>query len=149
MDKVIARFQLYCFQAREHCHLYRQGDKLDDVQQRFDSVLRSLVDQPRVYAIKGTMPFYVTYSTAKALLFSATYVPAVFPLVAMVIDALYRGLDLSTLLPPVDLSPLCESKRTNTGYKPLDDGGTAVLCSDQRFRVSSPDPLPPHWLRFK
>ncbi|KAB5576619.1 hypothetical protein GE09DRAFT_627797 [Coniochaeta sp. 2T2.1] len=136
MDKVIDRFQLYCFQARERCHLYREGDKLGDLQQRFDSVLKSLADQPRVYAIKGTMPLYVTFSTVKALLFSATYVPAVFPLVAMVTDALYRGQDLSTFLPPIDLSPLCDSKARDMVIKPLDDGGTAVLCSDQRFKLN-------------
>ncbi|OIW32306.1 hypothetical protein CONLIGDRAFT_698959 [Coniochaeta ligniaria NRRL 30616] len=135
-DKVMERFRLYCYQAKERCHLYREGDKLDDVTERFDSILNSLADQPRVYAIKGLMPVYVSYSTVKALLFSATYVPAVFPIVAIILDALYRGVDLTSLMGPIDLSPLCESKPRDPRVHYPDDGGTAVLCSDQRFRLN-------------
>lgn len=136
-DKVIDRFQLYCFQAEERCHLYRKGDQLADVRQRFASVLDSLAEQPRVYAIKGSMPVYITYSMVKTLLFSIAYAPAVFPLIAMVLDALHRGLDVSTFMQPVDLSPLCESKPKDLRMQNPDDGGTAVMCGDQRFRVSS------------
>ena len=138
MDKVYQRFQLYCYQAGERCHLYRKGDKLEDVQKRYQSVLISLADEPRVYALKGYMPAYVTYTTVKAMLFSAAYAPAVFPLIARTLDALYRGMDLSSFMPPIDLSPLCESKPMNALVKYPDDGGTAVLCSDQRFKVSGP-----------
>lgn len=106
--------------------------------ERFQSVLESLADQSRVYAIKGNMPVYVTYSTVKALLFSATYAPVVFPIIAMIFDALHRGLDLSSFVQPIDLSPLCESKPRDVHVKYLDDGGVAVMCADQKYKVSGP-----------
>ena len=137
MDKVIDRFQLYCFQAEERCHLYRQGDQLADVKQRFASVLDSLAEQPRVYAIKGSMPVYITYSMVKSVLFSAAYAPSVFPTIALVLDFLHRGLDLSALWRPIDISPLCEANPINLQMLDPGDGGTAVLCGDQRFRVSA------------
>lgn len=135
---MIKRFQLYCHQAKARCRLYRDGDKLNDVRERFESILNNLADRPLVYAIEGSMPVYITYSTIKALLFSATYVPAVFPSVAEVFDDLYRGVDVTRFLGPIDLSPLCEAKPKHLLRIFPDDGGTAVLCTDQRFRVSTP-----------
>lgn len=132
---MIERFQVYCHQAEERCHLYREGDELDDVKRRFESVLSSLAEQPRVYAVKGSMPVYVTYSTMKAMLFSTTYVPVTFPIVAIVFDALHRKLDLSSFLQPMDPAPLCESKPRDPRMSLPDDGGTAVMCSDQSYMV--------------
>jgi hypothetical protein len=133
---VIERFQLYCYQAQERCHLYREGDKLEDVKRRYDSVLQSLADEPRVYAKKGYMPVYITYSSFKSLLFTVAYAPSFFPVIGMALDALHRGVDMATFVQPVDLSSLCEATPRIGAIKSLDDGGTAVLCSDQRFRVS-------------
>jgi hypothetical protein len=136
---VIDYFQLYCFQAQERCHLYRKGDQLTDLKARFAAVFQDLAEHPRVYAIKGSMPVYVTYSAIKSLLFSIAYVPTLFPVAAAVLDGLHRGLDLSSFLhwQPIDMTPLCDSRFEDVRIKSPDDGGLAVMCSDQRFMVGS------------
>lgn len=89
-----------------------------------------------MYAIKGNTPFVVTYSDVKYLIFAATYQPVTtLHIVALVLDALYRNVDMGSLTPPTDLVPLCGMKPSQLLYP--SEGQIAVLCSDQRGLVVS------------
>jgi hypothetical protein len=89
-----------------------------------------------VYAIKGKTPFVVTYSDVKYLLFATTYQPiTTLVIVAAVLDALYRDVDMGSITPPFDFVPLCGMKPSQLLYP--SEGQIAVLCSDQRGLVVS------------
>jgi hypothetical protein len=127
---VVKHFLLHCHEVQDACALYRSGDKLEDVKARYDAVFTSLIEKPRVYAIPGNTPFTITYSDLKMLNFVINYVPVRFPVLALVLDALYREVDMATLMPPVDLAPVCGMDPRDLLYP--SEGQIAVLCSDER-----------------
>lgn len=134
---MVEHFLRHCHQIQDTCALYRAGDTLKDIKARYDDVFTSLIEKPRVYAIPGYTPFTITYSDLKMLNFIINYVPSKFPVLALVLDALYREVDMATLLPPVDLVPVC-------GLDPRDllypsEGQISVLCSDERGPPVSDD----------
>jgi len=135
-------FAKYCQQGKEACALYRDGDKVEDIQARFDAVLDGLKDNPitSINAITKA-PAVVNLSDIRFLLFATLYSPtASFGLVAFLFDMLHRGLrdEVAQLLgvpPAYHREPFCAAPLPSWMYPT--EAQPAIMCSDKRYPVSA------------
>lgn len=136
-DTVLEHFFTNCYDAKTDCSLYRVGDRVDDIKQRFNLVTASIENEPLIsVAQNARLPSVLTISLVKQLLFAATYAPmTTFPLVALLMNELYNGIDLASQLGGPDLVPFCGLKQKIAIYP--DDSSTAIGCSDWRKNVSA------------
>lgn len=134
-DKVLDSLFTGCHRAGEKCALYRPDDEVADIRARVDSLLDRLREEPAlVFSPEAVMPTMITYSDIKRLMFGVLYAPSVFPIIAVVLDDLYRERNIAAMVNPVDVAPLCASEFKMLTYPT--DGGRSVLCSDEQMAVS-------------
>ncbi len=103
---------------------------------RFDLVLQALKEEPLVLvgAPPSRMPFAVTYNDIKELLFVSLYLPMLlFPVLAFLVDLIYRGGDLTLIAYPLDLGFFCSLNFEMITYP--GDANVGCRCGDERWPV--------------
>ncbi len=136
-DAVFEHFFDTCHAAKEKCLLYRYGDRVEDIRERFDIVMTRVTNEPLIIVSRDSrLPVVVSVSLLKQLFFIALYQPvSLFPTVALVVDLLYREMDLSLLNGGTqDLYGICGLREKLP--IDLDDSSKAIGCSDWRGYVS-------------
>lgn len=139
-DKVWSSFFKYCHEAKSGCQFYRANDEVTDIEERFESVMKTLKENPISYVLKDTLtPLILTYSDVKFLIFMALYAPMQgFRSVAGLLDILERNLGdwfgVYPTPPSYDLKPVCAHSQPRWSYP--DDAQRAILCSDKKYPVS-------------
>ena len=75
-DAIFNSFSKYCHEATSDCALYRTGDDVTDVDNRFQSVMNRIRETPITLINQVTIaPVIIQYSDIKILVFSALYAP--------------------------------------------------------------------------
>lgn len=138
-DKILKKFHQYCFEAGSKCALYRDGDKAEDIEVRFEGVMSKLKESPISFIQPQTItPVVLHYSDIRVLIFSVLYFPSTgFPTVATLIDVLYRGKE-------EEIRRAVAVFGVNSGICQIDlpdwmypgDAQYAIMCSDKRYHVS-------------
>ncbi|KAF7862938.1 uncharacterized protein EAF02_010487 [Botrytis sinoallii] len=92
-DKVWSSFFKYCHEAKSACQFYRENDKVTDIEERFESFMERLKENPISVISKDVLaPFLVTYSDVKYQIFLMLYAPLYgFRAAAELLDALERN----------------------------------------------------------
>src|SRR5688500_8231763 len=92
MDAILEKFFSQCHDDGYRCKLYRQGDTVDNVRQRFQSVMQKVRLTPlTIIAPLSRIPVIVTESDLRVVLFRSFYAPVkVFPIIAMMLDLIHR-----------------------------------------------------------
>lgn len=139
-DKVWSSFFKYCHEAKSSCQFYKPNDEITDIEERFESVMENLKENPISLVMKDTLtPFILTYSDIKFVVFMALYAPMQgFRSLAALLVILERNLgdwfEFDTTPPSYDLKPVCEHSQPRWSY--ADDAQRAIMCSDKRYPVS-------------
>jgi hypothetical protein len=139
-DTILESFHTYCHSAEEQCALYRKGDKVADIKDRFQGVLAKIKKDPIISAGQPSSVPYVLYeSDIRHTLFSTMYAPtATFPYIANFLNQLHNGEfgAVPHLMATVgrDLDFFC-GKPLSPQYFP-NEATFAIMCSDKRYPVS-------------
>jgi hypothetical protein len=140
-DTIFDSFAGYCHEAGVGCALYRNGDKVEDIQERLDGVLHDIEKNP-IMAIEPSTnsPIIISISDIRLILFSTLYAPTgTFPIVASFINLVYEGQGelLGQLFGAAlvhDLKSTCEPQLP--AFLSPSDAQLAIMCSDKRYPVS-------------
>jgi hypothetical protein len=141
-EKAFASFSTYCHQGKTQCPLYRDGDEVQDIENRFHEVEKKLQDEP-LYWIdeRSRMPVSFGYSHLRAFTFQCLYSPLpLFEVLASLVSDLHEGLDnyilkiLAGSSPFFDSQPFCGVPLSRSSYAG-DEAGLAVMCGDKRHPV--------------
>lgn len=145
-DATWHKFFGYCVDAGELCSYYQSGDSPKDQEKRFNELMASLQEEPRIVLVPGSnTPVIVTASDIKQIIFRALYSPiTAFPLVADVITALATNHGLERFVSPPSFPALCQNMSLPVWP---DDALQAVMCSDKRYRLN--DTVPALQERFE
>lgn len=139
-DRILASLFRYCHAAEEKCAMYRKGDAVSEIQERFENAMTALEEKPLYFVINQTVqaPLDLYQSDIKQILFIGLYAPvAIFPLVAEMINAIHLRND--TLLATYGRTTLYVNScipKLPLGRYPT-DAQKAIMCSDKRYPVSS------------
>ncbi|KAA8573083.1 hypothetical protein EYC84_003613 [Monilinia fructicola] len=139
-DKVWSSFFKYCHEAKSSCQFYKPNDEITDIEERFESVMENLKENPISLVMKDTLtPFILTYSDIKFVVFMALYAPMQgFRSLAALLVILERNLgdwfEFDTTPPSYDLKPVCEHSQPRWSY--ADDAQRAIMCSDKRYPLN-------------
>jgi pimeloyl-ACP methyl ester carboxylesterase len=140
-DRVLHHFFRYCHIAGEKCDLYRPGDEVIDIEQRYETILSSLENSTMTFVEpEGFRPVIVTAADVKALVFGMLYIPVRhFPDLAQFLNAIYERNweELTSIFAGPDLADLCNAANAGIPIQYLpDDSGHALSCSDKLNLVS-------------
>ncbi|KAF5875581.1 putative alpha beta-hydrolase protein [Botrytis fragariae] len=139
-DKVWSSFFKYCHEAKSACQFYRENDKVKDIEERFESFMERLKENPIPVVSKDILaPFLVTYSDVKYQIFLTLYAPLYgFRAAAELLDALERNLEgwfeLVPTPPSYDLELVCNHSLPKWSY--YDDAQRVILCSDKKYPLN-------------
>ncbi len=138
-DKISDSFSYYCQKAKEKCALYRPGDEVSDVEDRYQSVLTRIKEHPvtSIHPI-SKQPVVITLSQVRLILFSVLYSPNLgFTAVAWIMDQLIRGNDdiLGQIFPIPEPEPFCAANAPAEAFP--SEAQIAIMCSDKRYPVSN------------
>ncbi len=135
-DAIWDQFFIDCHEAGQDCRLFRPGDEVEDIKDRFYGLIDRLQKEPTIVippAPDANMPGLITASDVKMIVFSTLYSPiTAFPSLAMILDLIVEG-DLDRLAGPPILPQLCHNLALRTWPN---DAQTTVMCSDKRYKVS-------------
>jgi pimeloyl-ACP methyl ester carboxylesterase len=137
-DKVLGTFFRYCVEAGRKCDLYREGDKPEDVQKRYDAVMERLQMGSVTFTHPTRFfPVVLRQSLVKMIVFQVLYGPIPgFPFVATLLDDIHEGryerlgglVQDSQLLCTMAAHPILGSMMT--------DAQRAIMCNDKKEPVS-------------
>ncbi|ESZ96084.1 hypothetical protein SBOR_3561 [Sclerotinia borealis F-4128] len=139
-DKVWSSFFKYCQEAKSACQFYRANDEVADIEQRFESVMKTIKENPISLVMKDTqIPSILTYSDIKFIIFTTLYGPMQgFRSVAALLDVLERNLgdwiEFEPIPPSYDLKPVCAHSQPRWSYP--DDAQRAILCGDKKYPLN-------------
>ncbi|KAG4437872.1 hypothetical protein IFR05_006632 [Cadophora sp. M221] len=141
-DKISTSFSYYCHKAKENCELYRPGDEVSDVEDRFQAVMDRIKENPvtLIHPI-SKQPVLITHSHVRLILFSILYAPnSGFMAVAWIFDLLSRGYDdiLGQIFPLPEPEPFCAVNLPAEIFP--NEAQIAIMCSDKRYPFN--DALP-------
>lgn len=89
-EKAWKSFYTYCYSAAA-CPLKKENGTIEDIQERFESILQSLYHNP-LPLVSASGPEVLTYSDLKLLVLGGTYQPyPMFPFLAMLAVAIEEG----------------------------------------------------------
>lgn len=89
-DVIFNSFPKYCHEGQTKCSLYRKGDRLIDVTERFQEVLTDLKSNPIILVDSSNSPVVFTYDILKSLIFAVLYSPTgAFPILSFILNELY------------------------------------------------------------
>ncbi|RDL35439.1 uncharacterized protein BP5553_07370 [Venustampulla echinocandica] len=144
-DAVSRSFSRYCHGAAESCALYRDNDTVADIEERFELIRTSIMDHPITLIDPiSKMPIVISYSDIRLVLFVCLYAPTqTFPIVAMILDSLYRGSDavvgqIFGWPPDLELQPFCGPPPPPSLYP--NEAQAAIMCSDKRYELNETIP---------
>ena len=146
-DHIFNSFPHYCHEAKELCALYRSGDELSDVEDRFFGTLETLQTNPIIFSDPVyKSPVIVTYGDIRSLAFVILYSPTIgFDTLAMIIDMIiqknYQLLAALWAIPiPFSMfpDPVCEQPRPAWMYP--NEAQPAIMCSDKRYPLNETVP---------
>ncbi|TGO27764.1 hypothetical protein BPAE_0037g00490 [Botrytis paeoniae] len=139
-DKVWSSFFKYCHEAKSACQFYRENDKVTDIEERFESFMERLKENPISVISKDVLtPFLVTYSDVKYQIFLTLYAPLYgFRAAAELLDALERNReDWFEFIPTplsYDLELVCNHSLPKWSY--FNDAQRVILCSDKKYSLN-------------
>ncbi|KAI6708490.1 hypothetical protein JHW43_008986 [Diplocarpon mali] len=141
-DKISNSFPYYCHKAKETCALYRAGDQVVDIENRFRDILTRIERTPvtTVHPV-SKQPVIITLSQLRMILFGVLYSPNVgFMGVASIFDQLDRGNDdvLAQIFPLPEPEPFCAANIPAEVFP--NEAQIAIMCSDKRYPFN--DTLP-------
>ncbi|KAL3423755.1 hypothetical protein PVAG01_05502 [Phlyctema vagabunda] len=142
-DKIVTSFFEYCLQAGEKCALYRNEDKVEDIENRFKEIFARIQENPVIVIDPfEKAPVILHYEQLKAAVFSAIYFPSsTFPPLATLLDMVYRNdekaLQMGMRAPTLGTLP-CGSKAPTWLYP--GDAQMAIMCSDKRYPLNETIP---------
>ncbi|PQE16873.1 alpha beta-hydrolase protein [Rutstroemia sp. NJR-2017a BBW] len=140
MDKAWASFFTYCHTAKSACRFYRDGDKVEDIDHRYQAVMEELRENPLPLVMRDSMmPAILTVSDFRLQIFMSAYAPIWgFPLIATALDILDRKLgeilEFIPTPPSYDLKHVCEHASPQLYYP--GDAQKATLCGDKRYPLN-------------
>ncbi|KAL8392788.1 hypothetical protein RB595_002824 [Gaeumannomyces hyphopodioides] len=131
-DSVLASFFGYCHDAQERCYFYRKDDSPEAMAARYRRLMARLEDDPIiVIPDQVRMPVLLRASDLKTAVFGMLYSPvATFPTLSLLLFIIESGLDLSRLVVPPNLAPVCSATYVPVQYP--EDSQLAIMCSDRR-----------------
>ncbi|KAG4417337.1 hypothetical protein IFR04_009552 [Cadophora malorum] len=141
-DKISTSFSYYCHKAEGGCALYRSGDVVSDIEDRFQAVIERIKENPvTLIHPMSKQPFIITNSHIRMILFSVLYNPNVgFSAVAWIFDMLSRGEDeiLGQIVALPEPEPFCAATLPAELFP--NEAQIAIMCSDKRYPFN--DSLP-------
>ena len=140
-DKIFDSFATYCHDAGNKCALYRKNDNVSDIEERIESVMTQLKENPlSLIDPRARIPVTFSHGELKSLIFSSLYAPTLgFPTLALIINILHEGNEevlkqiFGTLL--YDRPAVCAPPLPAQAYP--GDAQSAIMCSDKRYPVST------------
>lgn len=141
-NKNFDSFAKYCHEASTRCALYRDGDEVKDIENRFKAVGTKLQNEPFSWIDEQSkMPVSFANTHLRALTFQSLYSPtALFPLLAFVVSNLHDGI-IDDIIKSItgnprlfDSQPYCAVPVSRFLYL-ADEAGLAVMCGDKRHSV--------------
>ncbi|EJT80511.1 hypothetical protein GGTG_00507 [Gaeumannomyces tritici R3-111a-1] len=131
-DSVLASFFGYCHDAQERCYFYRKGDGPEAMAARYKRLMARLEEDPIIVIPNQVrMPMLLRASDLKTAVFGMLYFPvATFPTLSLLLFIIESGLDLSQLVVPPNLAPVCSATYAPVPYP--EDSQLAIMCSDRR-----------------
>lgn len=134
-DAIWDQFFVGCHEAGPSCKLFRPGDEVEDVRDRFYALMDQLQKQPAIAIsplLDANLPVLITASDVKMIVFSSLYAPiTAFSGIANFLDVILEGhLDQVTGRPVIPM--LCHD--IELPMWPTDAQAT-VMCSDKRYKV--------------
>ncbi|KAI0011040.1 alpha/beta-hydrolase [Xylariaceae sp. FL0662B] len=144
-DSVWDKFFLYCAESGPHCQLFQLGDGPEDIRKRVDEIMSRLQREPAIVITpRVQMPFLVTASDVKSIIFLSLYAPIrIFPIVDVLLKLISDGqLDLLVDTQP----PASYCSKLDMPVWP-DDAQRAIACSDRRYKLN--EDLPALQQRFE
>lgn len=135
-DAVLERFFYYCHLARDACALYRLGDGGPaQIKKRYEQTMAKLRADPLIVVSRaGHMPIVLLEADIRKLLFTSLYSPTkVFPLLAILLNRLHVGDDLSDVVVAPDFGFTCDADLKMVIYP--EESSKAIGCSDRRYMV--------------
>lgn len=140
-DTILETFHTYCHAAGEECALYRKGDKVTDIEDRFHGVLANIKREPLILPGQfSSMPSVLYESDLRGFLFSTLYSPSLmFPAVAEFFNQLHNGQfgavrDIMNTVQGRDLDFFCGDPPPPQFFP--NEATFAIMCSDKRYPVS-------------
>ncbi|PVH79184.1 alpha/beta-hydrolase [Cadophora sp. DSE1049] len=141
-DKISTSFSFYCHKAEGACALYRSGDEVSDVEDRFQAVIDRIKENPvTLIHPMSKQPIVITNSHIRMILFSILYNPNVgFSALAWIFDMLSRGDDeiLGQIIALPEPEPFCAANLPAELFP--NEAQIAIMCSDKRYPFN--DSLP-------
>lgn len=145
-DTIFNSFPKYCHEGKTLCPLYRSGDKVSDLEDRFFGTLENLKANPIIFSDPNTKtPIIVTYSDIRRLFFSIIYSPTYgFPFMAGIMDHILQGNNYQIFamifaIPTLfEFYPVCEKARPAWQYP--NEAQSAIMCSDKRYPLNETVP---------
>ncbi|KAI3533602.1 hypothetical protein CSPX01_12675 [Colletotrichum filicis] len=134
-DAVLERFFYYCHLARDACALYRLGDGGSaQIKKRYEQTMAKLRADPLIVVSRaGHMPIVLLEADIRKLLFTSLYSPTkVFPLLAVLLNRLHVGDDLSDVVVAPDFGFTCDADLKMVIYP--EESPKAIGCSDRRYK---------------
>ncbi|XMA15370.1 hypothetical protein WAI453_008161 [Rhynchosporium graminicola] len=137
-DQISSSFSYYCHKATEKCALYRPGDKVADIEDRFQATMDRIMENPiTIIHPWSKQPVVITDSYVRGIMFSVLYAPnAGFNFVAWIFDELSRGKDdvLGQIVPIQEPEQLCTANLTAEILP--NEAHIAIMCSDKRYPLN-------------
>lgn len=119
--------------------MYRPGDRVSNVEDRFQAVMNRIKENPvtLIHPI-SKQPVLITHSHVRLILFSILYAPnSGFMAVAWIFDLLSRGYDdiLGLIFQLPEPEPFCAANLPAEIFP--NEAQIAIMCSDKRYPVSN------------
>ncbi|KAK6855776.1 hypothetical protein PG995_007927 [Apiospora arundinis] len=138
-DAIFDKFFSFCVEAEDGCAFYQRGDTQEDIRNRYDDLIASLLKEPRIVTIEGGhMPVILTAGDIRMVLFQALYAPIqAYPGVARMLHIVHTDQGLERLITPLIMGSLCSGVQLPVWP---DDAQKAVMCSDKRYKLNETVP---------
>jgi len=135
-DKVLERFWIYCAGAGPKCALHREGDKLDDIRNRYYQIIQNLETNPPSFIHPVSFhPVVLRSEVFRALVFQSLYSPAAaFPGLADILNTLYEGNHERLSFLYGQLQEVC-GMRDKAVVSLVSDAQRVIMCSDKTSPV--------------
>ncbi|PGH14063.1 hypothetical protein AJ80_06067 [Polytolypa hystricis UAMH7299] len=137
-DKIVDQFFQHCHGAGKACAFYRDGDEISDIQERYNTVLENLQDQPlSLLDPTSHVPVTITISDIKSFIFMTLYAPVgTFPTLADILSHLYENdvYKLTPLLLTPGMQIFCNAE-IPAAFIPS-DAQYSIICGDKVDRAN-------------
>jgi pimeloyl-ACP methyl ester carboxylesterase len=144
-DTIFNSFPGYCHEAKGACAIYRAGDEIKDVEERFFGILDDLKDNPILLTDPTSKtPVIITYSDIRRICFSILYAPTYgFYSLAIIMDFILKGelqwiAQIFSIAFPFEIFPVCGEPGPAWMYP--NEAQSSIMCSDKRYPLNETVP---------